>query len=91
MYLYLGQDAVIHGKDIIGIFDLDNTTVSKHTRKFLNEAEKQSAVEAISFDIPKAFVLCASPRTKKKKMKVYLTQMAPATLRKRVDTYSYDK
>ena len=28
MYLNIGQDTVIIDKDILGIFDLDNTTVS---------------------------------------------------------------
>ena len=40
MYLHLGQETVVRERDIIGIFDLDNTTVSRHTRKTLNEAEK---------------------------------------------------
>ena len=33
MYLNIGQDTVIIDKDILGIFDLDNTTVSKSTRE----------------------------------------------------------
>lgn len=91
MYLYLGQNAAVRGEDIIGIFDLDNTTVSKHTRNMLNRAEKENNVETITWDIPKAFVVCASSRKEEPFEKIYLTQMAPATLRKRVQTYSYDK
>ena len=56
MYLHLGQETVVRERDIIGIFDLDNTTVSRHTRKTLNEAEKAgvrcSAEDAIG---PAAF------------------------------------
>lgn len=44
MYLHLGQETVVRERDIIGIFDLDNTTVSRHTRKTLNEAEKAGRV-----------------------------------------------
>ena len=44
MYLHLGQETVVRERDIIGIFDLDNTTVSRHTRKTLNEAEKAAKV-----------------------------------------------
>ena len=40
MYLQLGQDTVIRTDSIIGIFDLDNTTVQKGTRDFLNTAEE---------------------------------------------------
>lgn len=84
MYIYLGGDAVARESDIVGIFDLDNTTVSKHTRDFLSYAEKSGSVVTTTWDIPKAFVVCAKPKkTAKEKTTVYLTQMAPATLRKR--------
>ena len=36
MYLHLGGEYVIKEEEVIGIFDLDTSTVSKHTRKFLN-------------------------------------------------------
>ena len=29
MYLHLGQDVVVRSRDIIGIFDIENTSVSK--------------------------------------------------------------
>ena len=41
MYLHLGMDKVITFDDIIGIFDLDTTTVSKRTRDYLAKAEKE--------------------------------------------------
>ena len=40
MYLNIGQDTVITDKNILGIFDLDNTTVSKASRDYLAQAEK---------------------------------------------------
>ena len=45
MYVHLGMETVVKEDDIIGIFDLDSTTVSKHTRKFLNVAEKENIYE----------------------------------------------
>ena len=33
MYLHLGQDTVIKMEEIIGIFDLETSTISKITRK----------------------------------------------------------
>lgn len=85
MYLYCGGDAVVCDKDVVGIFDMDNTTVSAHTREFLNQAEKQKSVVSATFDLPKAFVVCAKPAKEQKagKNRVVLTQMAPATLRRR--------
>ena len=34
MYLHLGNDAIVKKSDIIGVFDMDNTTISKRGRKF---------------------------------------------------------
>lgn len=79
MYIHLGSDTVIRTKEIVGIFDLDSTTVSKHTRKFLNLAERRGEVETVTFELPKAFVLCKS----KEKSKIYLTQLSSTTLEKR--------
>ena len=41
MYLYLGGNILIHEEDIVGIFDLDNTSWGKWTRRLLSEAEKE--------------------------------------------------
>ena len=40
MYLHLGQSVVVAYRDVIGIFDMDNTTSSRLTRNFLNQAER---------------------------------------------------
>ena len=39
MYLHLGQNTVVDTEQLLGVFDLDNSTVSKHTRDFLARAE----------------------------------------------------
>ncbi len=79
MYLHLGQEKVIKTENIVGIFDLDTTTVSKQTRNFLNKAEKKGQVEVVSSELPKSFILC----TEEKKQKIYLSQISPTTLLKR--------
>ncbi len=79
MYLHLGQETIIRERDIIGIFDLDNTTVSKKTREYLNKAEKEGKVTAVSYELPKSFVICSGDSGEK----VYLSQLSPATLKKR--------
>ncbi len=91
MYLYLGQDAVVRGDDIIGIFDLENTTISKHTRNYLNRVSKEQKVIDVTQDLPKGFVVCSGSRKKEDSERVYITQMAPSTLKKRAKTYSYGK
>lgn len=35
MYLNIGQDKLILKDNIIGIFDFDNTTTSRHTQKYI--------------------------------------------------------
>ena len=80
MYLHLGQDTVVKTDDLIGIFDLDNTTVSKGTRTFLAQAEKRGQVVSVTDDLPKTFVVCGK---NKKSCRVYLSLISSATLRKR--------
>ena len=80
MYLFLGQDTVVNDKDIIGIFDIDTTTVSKKSRDFLSMAEKKKQVINVTFDLPKSFVLC---KEKGKDSKIYISQISTQTLEKR--------
>lgn len=57
MYLHVGANKNIRKKDIIGIFDLDRTTTSSVTRKYLSAADKQGRVSLAAEEIPKSFVL----------------------------------
>ena len=57
MFLHVGNNRNIRIRDVIGIFDMDNATVSAVTRKFLNGKQKEYLVESVSFDIPKSFIL----------------------------------
>lgn len=82
MYLHLGMDKVITFDDIIGIFDLDTTTVSKNTRNYLAQAEKAGIVENVCYDLPKSFIVC---RNKKGEDKVYIAQISSSTLLKRTN------
>ena len=82
MYLHLGMDKVITFDEIIGIFDLDTTTVSKSTRNFLAKAEKAGIVENICYDLPKSFIVC---RNKEGEDKVYISQISSTTLLKRTN------
>ena len=79
-YLHIGQNVMLEDKRIIGIFDLDNTTTSKHTRAFLKQAEEDGVVMSACEDIPKAFIVCDHPYHKQI---VYLSQLNTKTLEKR--------
>ena len=87
MYLHLGQSVVVHQKDIIGIFDLDNTTSSFRTRKFLEQAEQEGRMVTISEDLPKSFVVCQGGDGA---AVIYLSQLSSATLRGRAENNSFE-
>lgn len=87
MYLHLGQSTVITTKDLIGIFDMDTTTVMKSSRDYLNKAEKAGQVVNVSYELPKSFVVCSEGNDSKK---VYITQIAPSTLLKRAKSRQFD-
>jgi len=82
MYLHLGQSVVIEEKNLIGIFDLDNTTGSQITRNFLRVAEKENRVFNVSDELPRSFVVC-SDENKLERNNIYTTQLTPQTLQKR--------
>ncbi|MBQ8533472.1 MAG: DUF370 domain-containing protein [Clostridia bacterium] len=79
MFLHLGQDTVIKTDSIVGIFDLDNTTVMKSSREYLNKAEKLKQVVYVSYELPKSFVVCVENG----KRNVYISQLSSQTLIKR--------
>ena len=68
MYLHLGQYTVVRTDDIVGIFDLENTSVSKATRDLLAKAEKNAQVINVTDKLPKSFVLCQDRKTGEQKI-----------------------
>ena len=81
MYLHLGQSVVVKDSEILGLFDLDNSSYSHLTRRFLDQAQREGRVVNVSEELPKSFVLCqgrSGPR-------VYLSQLSTATLLKRAE------
>lgn len=80
MYLHLGEKTVVRTDNIVGIFDLENTTVSKHTRDYLANAEKSGRVVNVSYELPKSFVICEENG----KTEVYISQISGQTLMKRI-------
>ena len=80
MYLHLGQDTVIKVNDIVGIFDMETSTISKSSRSYLADAQKAGNVVNVSMELPKSFVLCCD---KDGKETVYISQISSTTLLKR--------
>jgi hypothetical protein len=85
MYLHLGQDVVVRKKDILGIFDLDNTSHSHITRAFLKNAENEGRVTDISGELPRSFAVVTD-----KKTLIYLSQISTTTLLRRFESGSLE-
>ncbi len=87
MYLHIGQETVVPLCEVVGIFDMENTTISKNTRSFLNDAQKRGTVITVCDDLPKSFVVCI----KEGVQTVYISQISCATLLKRAEmSYQFE-
>ena len=87
MYLHLGQNVMVPEAAVIGIFDLDNTTWSFRTRRFLERMEAEGRAITVGDDLPRSFVLV---REGNAPAAVYITQLTAATLQKRVEEDSFE-
>lgn len=86
-YIVVGDRALL-SDEIVGIFDLDKTTVKKDTREFLNKNQQKDRIETVGNDIPLSFIATARPkRTAFLKNKddtgVILSPVSPITLGQR--------
>ena len=79
MYLSIGNDMAVRDKSVIGIFDIDNTTVTARGREFLNRAEAEGQVVPCD-DLPKSYVLTVEYGMER----VFLSGLSSATLEKRM-------
>ena len=79
MYLNIGNDMSVRESSVVGIFDMDNTTTSKRTRKFLELAQKEGAIVPCD-DLPKSYIVTMEYGM----MKVYESTLSAYTLEKRL-------
>ena len=79
MYLNIGGDLAVRDRSVIGIFDLDNTTVNARGREFLERAEKEGQIVPWD-DLPRSFILTSEYGM----TKVYQTNLSTQTLAKKL-------
>jgi hypothetical protein len=79
MFLHIGNGKSVLKRNVIGIFDLDTSTVSKTGKDFINKKEKEGLVEYDDFDLPRSFVLVNEDG----KYKVKLSRISSQGLRMR--------
>lgn len=80
IYLHIGNNFSVDIRDVVGIFDIENTTVEKCTKILLDRAEKEKKCVYTSYEMPKSFVITVKNGTEK----VYISPLSAATLRKRL-------
>lgn len=81
MYIHLGNDVVVSESSVVGIFDIENTSISPATKDFLATAQKQNKIVYVTNDLPKSFVVCREDDG----FVVYVCQVSPATMLKRAE------
>ena len=79
MYISIGNDFAVRESTIIGIFDLDNTTINARGREFLERAEKEGQIVPWD-DLPRSFILTSEYGM----TKVYQTNLSTQTLAKKL-------
>ena len=57
MFLFLGGDVTVCSDDVIGVFDIEECSVSRTTAEYLNSCQKKSLIVNVSEDIPKSFIV----------------------------------
>jgi len=80
MYLHIGNNYSIDTRDLIGIFDIENTTVEKCTKLLLERAEKEHKCVYTTYEMPKSFIVTV----RNGRERVYISQLSASTLKKRL-------
>ena len=81
MYLHIGNSESIKKSEIIGIFDLDTSTVSGITKKYIEKMQKNGRVEYNDTDLPRTFIIIKD----KKSEKIKLSRISATSLIQRTE------
>ena len=80
MYVDIGMDRAVRTSQVLGVFDLDNTSWSKRTREFLERAQNDGNLVEATDELPKSFVLTQEYG----QTRVYLTRFNASVLARRL-------
>ncbi len=81
MYVHAGNNRIIRTREIIGIFDMDTSTMETATREYLRAAEKDGRMINIKEEIPKSFIVTSEGDGDK----VYVSQISTSALLGRIN------
>ena len=79
-YLHIGMNVMVDPRRVIGIFDLDNTSTSKLTRRFWTARRRRAWCSPPARTSRDRFVVCDHPYHRQI---IYLSQLNSQTLLKR--------
>lgn len=71
MFLHIDKETKIACNDIVGVFDLDTTTMSAVSKHFLQQQQKQQTLHMTGSALPCSLILCtvSDPAAFQKKRK----------------------
>lgn len=75
MFLFLGGDISVRSDEVVGIFDIEECSVSRITADYLNVCQKKGRVVNVSEDMPKSFIVTEN--------KTYISNVSHSTIVKR--------
>ncbi len=73
MYIHIGNNKMVRDTDILGVFDLDSSTVSISSRNYLSNAQKEKRVITLGYELPKSFIIL-------KNKEVYLSPLNTSSI-----------
>ena len=79
MYLHIGNNVVVNTRDVVGIFDVDNTTVSRQGKGFLPNAQKERKIIYATEELPQSFIITEN----KGNTLIYISSMSTQVLMRR--------
>lgn len=75
MYIHIGGDVSLQTYKILGIFDIEKTSVNKDVNDYLMKLQKQGKIYYVSYDMPKSFIVTEDY--------VYISNVSVFTLKRR--------
>ncbi|MBR2612127.1 MAG: DUF370 domain-containing protein [Clostridia bacterium] len=83
MYLHVGNGKSLKKKHIVGIFDLDTATVSKHTKSYIDKVSREGKISYEDYDLPRSFIVMVDDEGEER---VSLSRISTIGLRQRAET-----
>lgn len=83
MYAHIGGDFMLRTRDLIGVFNIEQTTVSNDTREYLKSAAANGCEISCTDDLPRSFIVSFNRENLDEK--VYITRLSTSTIEKRLN------